>query len=63
MNPWYCAALIGIAGAAGGLTSALMSAYGFALPRRIEGIWCPGAISTILLGGFAATQKCQGSLR
>jgi hypothetical protein len=48
MNPWICATLICTAGAAGGLVNALISQNGFALPRRIEGIWCPGAVSTIV---------------
>jgi hypothetical protein len=54
MNPWFCALLIGCAGAMGGLVNALMTNNGFALPRRIEGIWCPGALSTVLIGAFAA---------
>jgi hypothetical protein len=54
MNPWICALLICLAGAAGGLVNALMSNNGFTLPRRIEGICCPGALSTVLIGGFAA---------
>jgi hypothetical protein len=54
MNPWICATLISIAGAAGGLANALMSDNGFALPRRVDGIWCPGAVSTIVVGAFAA---------
>src|SRR5580704_3424730 len=54
MNPWICATLICTAGAAGGLVNALISQNGFALPRRIEGIWCPGAVSTIVAGTFAA---------
>jgi len=31
-----------------------MSDNGFALPRKESGVWCPGAISNILVGGFAA---------
>jgi hypothetical protein len=54
MNPWFCALLICLAGAFGGLINALMSSNGFALPRRIEGVWCPGAISTVFIGAFAA---------
>ena len=54
MNPWICALLISLAGGAGGFVSALMSNNGFAMPRRIEGIWCPGAFSTVLIGAFAA---------
>lgn len=54
MNPWICALLICAAGAAGGFINALISDNGFALPRRIEGVWCPGALSTIVAGAFAA---------
>jgi hypothetical protein len=54
MNPWHCALLIALAGATGGFVNALLSQNGFALPRRIEGVWCPGAMSTIIAGGFAA---------
>lgn len=54
MHPWHCALLICAAGAAGGFVNALISANGFALPRRIEGVWCPGAVSTVVAGAFAA---------
>lgn len=54
MNIWICTVLIVLAGAAGGFVNALISSNGFALPRRIEGIWCPGALSTVLIGAFAA---------
>lgn len=54
MNPWLCALLITIAGAVGGVVNALLSDNGFALPRRESGVWCPGAISNILIGAFAA---------
>jgi hypothetical protein len=54
MNPWVCALLISAAGGAGGFVNALMSNNGFAMPRRIEGIWCPGAFSTVMIGAFAA---------
>lgn len=54
MHPWHCALLICAAGAAGGFVNALLSANGFALPRRIEGVWCPGAVSTVVAGAFAA---------
>ena len=54
MNVWICTSLIIIAGALGGFVNALISSNGFALPRRISGIWCPGALSTILIGAFAA---------
>lgn len=54
MNPWICAGLIALAGAVGGFVNALITNNGFALPRRIAGVWCPGAFSTILIGAFAA---------
>jgi hypothetical protein len=54
MNPWVCALLISIAGAFGGVVNALLSDNGFALPRRVSGVWCPGAVSNILIGAFAA---------
>lgn len=54
MNPWLCALLITVAGAIGGVVNALLSDNGFALPRRESGVWCPGAISNILIGAFAA---------
>jgi amino acid transporter len=54
MNPWICALLIAVAGAFGGVVNALLSDNGFALPRRESGVWCPGAISNILVGAFAA---------
>jgi hypothetical protein len=54
MNPWICASLIAIFGGLGGVVNALLSDNGFALPRRESGVWCPGAISNILIGSFAA---------
>ena len=54
MNPWICAILICTAGAAGGLVNAMISQNGFVLPKHIEGLWCPGAVSTIVAGTFAA---------
>jgi len=54
MQIWHCAAWISGAGALGGLANALSTGNGFALPRRVEGVWCPGAVSTVLLGAFAA---------
>jgi hypothetical protein len=54
VHPWTCALLICAAGAAGGFVNAILSQNGFALPRRIEGIWCPGALSTVIAGAFAA---------
>ncbi|HXJ85280.1 MAG TPA: hypothetical protein VMS18_00545 [Candidatus Binatia bacterium] len=54
MNPWWCASLISIFGGFGGVVNALLSDNGFALPRRESGVWCPGAISNVLIGAFAA---------
>jgi uncharacterized membrane protein YagU involved in acid resistance len=54
MHPWSCAALIISAGAVGGLVNALVSNNGFALPRRVKGVLCPGALSTVFIGAFAA---------
>jgi hypothetical protein len=54
MDPWTCALLITTAGALGGLVNALMTDNGFLLPQMRRGIWCPGALSTVLIGGFAA---------
>jgi hypothetical protein len=59
MNIWFCTSLIIVAGALGGFVNALISNNGFALPRRVEGIWCPGALSTILIGAFAAFVDMQ----
>lgn len=54
MHPWSCAALIVTAGAVGGFVNALISNNGFALPRRVKGVVCPGALSTVFIGAFAA---------
>jgi hypothetical protein len=54
MNPWVCAALICVAGAVGGLVNALLTDNGFALPRWESRIWCPGALSNVLVGAFSA---------
>jgi hypothetical protein len=40
MNPWICALIIVTAGAFGGAVNALLSDNGFALPRKISGVWC-----------------------
>lgn len=54
MHPWTCAVFIIGAGAVGGFVNALISNNGFALPRRVNGVLCPGALSTIFIGAFAA---------
>jgi hypothetical protein len=43
-----------IAGSVGGFVNALVSNNGFALPRRVKGVLCPGALSTVFIGAFAA---------
>ena len=54
MHPWLCAGLILGSGALGGFVNALLSEEGLARPRSVKGVWCPGAVSTILIGAFAA---------
>jgi hypothetical protein len=54
MNPWICASLIALAGAIGGVINALLTDNGFVLPSRIEGVWCPGFVTNILVGAFSA---------
>jgi hypothetical protein len=54
MNPWFCALLICTAGGSGGVVNALISGNGFAFPRYVKGVLCPGALSTIVTGAFAA---------
>jgi hypothetical protein len=54
MHPWICALLICISGGIGGVVNAFISGNGFALPRRVKGVFCPGAFSTVVTGAFAA---------
>jgi len=54
MSPWTCVALILTAGSIGGVVNALLSDNGFILPRRENGIWCPGILSNILIGALSA---------
>lgn len=54
MNPWICALAIAAAGGFGGVVNAFLSNNGFVLPRREHNVWCPGAISNILIGALAA---------
>src|SRR5260370_37225154 len=54
MTPWMCVFLITSAGAVGGLLNAFMSDNGFALPTRVKGIWGPGALWNVFVGGVAA---------
>lgn len=54
MNPWMCALLIAVFGGIGGVVNALLTDNGFIKPRWINNIWCPGIISNVLVGAFAA---------
>lgn len=54
MHPWICAGLIAAAGASGGLVNAMLSEEGLARPKTVKGVWCPGALSTIVIGALAA---------
>jgi hypothetical protein len=54
MNPWVCATLITVAGAIGGVVNAFLTDNGFAFPRKVSGVWCPGAISNVFVGAMAA---------
>ena len=54
MNPWICALLIATAGAFGGVVNALVTDNGFLLPERRRRILCPGFLSNVLIGAFAA---------
>jgi hypothetical protein len=54
VNPWYCATLISVSGAVGGVVNALLTDNGFILPTRVKQIWCPGFISNVLIGTFSA---------
>jgi hypothetical protein len=54
MSPWACALLIAGFGGIGGVVNALLTDNGFIRPRWINNIWCPGIISNILIGAFAA---------
>ncbi|PYV76226.1 MAG: hypothetical protein DMG96_14730 [Acidobacteria bacterium] len=54
MNPWVCASLIAIAGSIGGVVNALLTDNGFVMPTRRSHVLCPGFISNVLVGAFAA---------
>ncbi len=54
MNPWVCASLIAIAGSSGGVVNALLTDNGFVMPTRRSHVLCPGFISNVLVGAFAA---------
>jgi hypothetical protein len=54
MNSWQCLGLVALSGALGGLINSLLTDNGFAWPKLIENVWCPGFISNILIGSAAA---------
>jgi len=54
MDPWICAALIGTAGALGGVVNALISHNGFVMPTMRRHVWCAGFIANVLIGAFSA---------
>ena len=54
VSAWTCALLIFVAGAIGGMVNALMTDNGFVLPTRESSILCPGFLSNVLVGAFAA---------
>jgi hypothetical protein len=54
MNPWICASLISLAGAIGGVVNALQTDNAFILPTRKGHVLCPGFITNVLVGAFAA---------
>ena len=54
MNPWICALFIVSMGALGGVVNALLTDNGFIVPRRVREILCPGFLSNVLVGAFAA---------
>jgi hypothetical protein len=58
MGVWIALVLVFIAGLVGGLINALISDNGFAMPTCVTqngiGIWRPGYIGNMLIGGVAA---------
>ena len=54
MNHWICALLIVAAGALGGVVNSLLTDNRFILPQWKRGIFCPGFLSNVLIGAFAA---------
>jgi hypothetical protein len=54
MNPWICVLLVTSAGAIGGLLNAYRTDNGFVLPTRIKGVWCPGVLWNVFVGGVSA---------
>ena len=54
MNPWTCAGLVLLAGGFGGVVNALITDNAFILPQSKRAIWCPGFLTNVLIGAFAA---------
>jgi hypothetical protein len=54
MHPWTCAMLVAVAGAFGGVVNALLTDNGFIFPQIRRSVLCPGFISNVLVGAFAA---------
>jgi hypothetical protein len=54
LHAWTCVLIVTSAGALGGLINAFISDNGFALPTRIKGVLCPGALLNVLVGAVAA---------
>ena len=54
MNPWICATLVSLAGAAGGFVNAIMTERGLVKPAWRHEIWCLGFIGNVITGAFAA---------
>jgi hypothetical protein len=51
---YRCVALIGGAGLIGGTLNAFLNDNGFALPRQVKGVWCPGALLNLFVGAVSA---------
>jgi hypothetical protein len=54
MNPWVCVFLITSAEAIGGVVNAFLTDNGFAFPTKVKGVWCPGVLGNVLVGGVSA---------
>jgi membrane associated rhomboid family serine protease len=54
MSPWTCGLLITLAGAMGGVVSAMLADKGLTRPKLLNDIWCPGFIGNVLMGALAA---------
>jgi hypothetical protein len=54
MNPIFCIVLVLSAGALGGAANAFLSGNGFTFPQLKHGVWCPGALSNVIIGAISA---------